>query len=112
MTDRDKLRAVAEAATQGKWWRYSDVSEVVRCGQKVDGLAGEPVEGAANATHIATFDPPTVLQLLDDLDEARAIARRWHRCLKHQGTVPALGERQHSADAATIAKWRDDDEIS
>ena len=73
MTDLAKLRAVAEAATQGKWWRHSNVSEVVRCGQKVDGLAGEPVEGAANATHVATFDPPTVLQLLDDLAEARAL---------------------------------------
>ena len=109
MTDLAKLRAVAEAATQGKW-RGFVTGILCRNAWVVHNDPGR--DGAImsdyDATHIATFDPPTVLQLLDDLAEARAIARR------HVVSIDAPGPScdEYDADAATIAKWRDDDEIS
>ncbi len=70
----DEMRAIAEAATQAKWqavdldggWyvgsprpgNFARIDDVMAyCGAKTP----------ANARHIATFDPPTVLALLADL---------------------------------------------
>lgn len=76
----DRLRQVAEAATPGRWLRdgSSDVfsggcgctGELVATSRPDMGQL--PTEAqSANALHIATFDPPTVLALLDVADTAR-----------------------------------------
>ena len=56
----DVLRAIAKAATQGEWARSG--SKITYEGWYIAGAA-DP----ANVRHIATFDPPTVLALLDRL---------------------------------------------
>lgn len=97
MTDLDvaALRKIAESATPGPWtwseesddnWgdcgpnletvargpRYRDGSQgaeetiVGSWGHDANGISVEP----ADALHIATFDPPTVLALLDRLERA------------------------------------------
>lgn len=64
--DTGKLRAVAEAATPGKW----DLVD----GAVLDQDDHEVCIAFADddVTHIATFDPPTVLRLLARLEAAEA----------------------------------------
>jgi len=79
--DTKHLRTVANAATPKSWSRI--------VGKKGDGTAASQheqvisddcvgvvmiehdgsVEGNQNAHHIATFDPPTIIALLDRLEE-------------------------------------------
>lgn len=86
-----ELKAIAERATQGEW----EVCPVApgriypkgsHEGFNVGGggkyitfnLSGNGASGEANATYIATFDPPTVLALLariEELEEALARVR-------------------------------------
>lgn len=87
--DLNALRAVAEAATRGPWLHISlrgDMNEVRVNGEKApianwQGFNDSDRSGVkhfANARHIATFDPATVLALLDRLEAADlrlAIAR-------------------------------------
>lgn len=82
--DLKKLREVAERATQGNW---------EECGAAID-TDVDPYEVVAletvgspymlhevlkmtepDATHIATFDPPTVIALLDRLERAETDAK-------------------------------------
>ena len=86
MTDLDltKLREIAEAATDGPW--ESSVVKVepdaddalrgmgvIRSGIGIVFMsANGPEILVSDATHIATFDPPTVLALLDEIEELRA----------------------------------------
>lgn len=90
MADQDltQLREVAEAATPGPWVTAgrTAVESVHDCSPQHDcrgiaatsGMSRHPVRPAeeADATHIATFDPPTVLALLDRLEAAEATVRR------------------------------------
>lgn len=82
--DLAKLREVAEGATPGEWWadfvevRYDDGHHCpdsdpgsVLVASHVD----DEDQGERNATHIATFDPPTVLRLLDRLEHHRETLR-------------------------------------
>lgn len=75
-----EMRRIAEAATPGEW--------------KADGPAGNldssecrvaevVVWGEADAQHIAAFDPPTALALLDELERLREemdsmVPKDWH----------------------------------
>src|SRR5690606_34404356 len=74
-----ELRRIAEAATPGPWRlrndpRYDDVppDRFVIASAERDHIAETTQGGSftdedlANARHIATFDPPTVLTLLDE----------------------------------------------
>lgn len=81
--DLTKLREVAEAATPGPWEsvvstyssEYSDYE-----GARIPGVAEDisdyyigtvpPLE-VDDAAHIATFDPPTVLELIDEIERLR-----------------------------------------
>ena len=89
MTDinLNELRGIAEAATPGEWeagdiWVFTDpvypddnrLSDVL--GMKYadeDRARIERERGLRNATHIATFDPPTVLALLSRLEAAEKV---------------------------------------
>jgi len=100
-----ELRKIAEAATPGPWWTNhvgATAGETIRRqvgNQPVarlspddrDSLGIPGAEGAerarkaiaqttADATHIATFDPPTILALLDVVEAAErelATIERW-----------------------------------
>ena len=85
MKPTDKLRRVAEATTQEEWRYYHNeigtgvagkMADIAHCRGFYEG--GRTVEEEkANAQHIATFDPPTVLRLLDTLDQMAAVL---HEC--------------------------------
>jgi hypothetical protein len=78
--DDAELKRVAEAATPGPW--SSDRADAPGASWEVWGHDGSDYEnfvadcriGRANATYIATFDPPTVLGLLSRLSAAEAKA--------------------------------------
>lgn len=88
-----ELKAVAEAATPGPWYRKDDefygieyidavegdpfyqggYSEIADCSNVRYWEGGrsqnvDPVHRKANATHIATFDPPQVLALIEEIE--------------------------------------------
>lgn len=72
MTDLNlnELRKVAEAATPGPWTLIGGGEYLTPIGLMV-----APDDGGVwpeDATHIATFDPPTVLALLDRVAELEA----------------------------------------
>ena len=87
--DFTELRRVAEAATQAEWlhnsgkWDGQYIGSVTRMGEPegeewaICDLSefGRP----ENGRHIATFDPPTVLALLDEIERLRAALEeeRW-----------------------------------
>ena len=106
-------RAIAKAATPGPWeasfppiykgWRV----EAINGDSQTNGgfaiayeMIGSDVE--ANARHIATFDPPTILAMLDEraADKAR-IARLVEACHEMVRRIEASVQnwRQSAADA-------------
>jgi hypothetical protein len=80
-----ELRKIAEAATPGPW--YEVVNDMIGglavspnnkpCSQldtrNGEGTVADLLNADADATHIATFDPPTILALLDVVEAARTI---------------------------------------
>jgi len=94
MTDLDltDLREIAEAATPGPWESVvstysSECSDYE--GARIPGVAEDisdyyigtvPPLDVDDAAHIAAFDPPTVLALIDRLEAAEAV----HRDLTHR----------------------------
>ena len=77
MTELDltKLREIAEAATDGPWNLHTlrtDETHDIR--GSIDDEANIVIYAEcedADAHHIATFDPPTVLALIDELERLR-----------------------------------------
>lgn len=80
----EELRRIAEAATPGPWtspWEQKDGLDPEEYG--FYGASGDKIVGLLwcdgwhlecseeNARHIATFDPPTVLALLDEIERLR-----------------------------------------
>ena len=104
--DLNKLREIAEAATPGPW-----EAGMTTFGDPRDGATHACVrvadahwtdhlvvsEGCAeadrNMAHIATFDPPTVLALIDELEQLH----RWKREAKQ--VLKGLGNLAKVADA-------------
>lgn len=81
-SDLQALRVTAEAATPGPWETLGGYVEGVYGGevtpQSVNCMSycyGGSVErmSDADATHIATFDPPTILALLSRLEAAEKV---------------------------------------
>lgn len=81
-----ELRKVTEAATPGPWLSELGLiwGDYPRAGFPVADTRGHdkyhrpalPGERDANAAHIAAFDPPTAIALLDEIDrQAQEIAR-------------------------------------
>ena len=88
MTDLDltKLRKIAEAATPGPWeagmTTFGDPNDgpthscVREAGSEwFDHVAASEGCGEAdlNMAHIAAFDPPTVLELIDEVERLRGV---------------------------------------
>lgn len=83
--DLSALRKVAEAATPGPWsalgtgrsggdhWYVCDEGEAIASISAQDGI--NEAQREPDATHMATFDPPTVLALLDELERLQREAR-------------------------------------
>ena len=82
MTDLNltKLRKIAEAATPGPWNLHTlrtDETHDIR--GSIDDEADIVIYAEcedADAAHVATFDPPTVLALIDRLEAAEAKVER------------------------------------
>jgi hypothetical protein len=72
-TTMEKLRKVAEQATEGSW--RADYDNVWSEGPGI--WVCEACDGHSTAEHIATFDPPTVLALLDVAEAAEAAVDLW-----------------------------------
>ena len=84
MTDYDltQLREIAEAATSGPW-HYIGIDFRGERSHSTKGAAGSVVAFAGygpdggmsnlNATHIAAFDPPTAIALIDELERLREV---------------------------------------
>ena len=107
MIDVNHLRAVAEAAGSGSWEMY-DPNEGTWPPRPLWSVANDayhhpPVEAdepwpafnayletglKEDAVHIATFDPPTVLQLLDRLEAAESM-----RCVSEHDADDADAHR-------------------
>lgn len=71
----NELRKIAEAATPGPWEAYDRGIgyEVYQSGSDWCLNSGQrETFSKSDATHIATFDPPTVLALLSRLEQAEA----------------------------------------
>lgn len=72
----DDLEAVARAATEGEWRYPGEVlgqpSTTVMAGNHQVGYVAVGHFLKHNATHIATFDPPTVLELIARLRKSEA----------------------------------------
>src|SRR6185312_2474494 len=114
-----RLREIAEKATPGPWratnehlgWLVlsSPSEDVVEIISKEKG----PVDRwQPNAAHIATFDPPTVLALLDELEKARTELAKWNEeALRRDDAYSALLTERDSARAllreATAEHWHD-----
>lgn len=73
MTDTDRLRAIAQAATPGPWWNdvaddtFGQSEHFVASkdrGRQVCSYCSDPDE-SADAEYIATFDPLLVAAMLD-----------------------------------------------
>lgn len=88
--DLDRMKEVAKAATPGPWNRDGHhMSRVLRCTAERETteakhLCGDFIEVAdagenwmVDAPFIATFDPPTVLALIDRLEVAEAQRDLW-----------------------------------
>lgn len=88
-TRLDELRAVAEKATPGEWEAYSVPDTRKEAGYCAVGVGDSEARivryegGWFDAAHIATFDPPTVLALIEALGEVVAKHRRAHAVYAH-----------------------------
>lgn len=80
MIDIKAIKAAAEAATQGNWWVTAQGKHVVAANEGRVCVAPEHMaqwNWDANATHIATANPATVIALLDRLEAAEKDAARY-----------------------------------
>lgn len=90
--DLDALEAVAKAATPGPW-RLGNYAIVLADGDAPTIVAdGEP----ADAAHIATFDPPTVLGLIAEARSAAEVRERL-----------AEVEAERDTLAGGVTEWQD-----
>ena len=115
----DKQRAIAEAATPGPWEPIKGVEEAdeMRCGVSAvrgsthylmatieNGAPGDFCDTEwANALHIATFDPPTVLALLSRLAALEAaLAEEHDSALVLANRNAALEAERAAGDARVV----------
>jgi hypothetical protein len=111
----EDLKRVAEAAAQyapGKWQRLNDAIGADEDGGAYERIALTPCPNSPEKSgrrrtwrqvseHIATFDPPTVLSLLDRLSEAEAENARLREALKasREGLSIAAGWARSKPDS-------------
>jgi hypothetical protein len=110
--DLNELRKIAEAATQGEWTArlHADPELDPDCKWtsigSLDGMVAGEIYGemgskqdSVNADYIATFDPPTVLALLDRIRELEGERDALTKCAEVLATV-----------AGSLAAWCDSDD--
>lgn len=117
--DLDHLRAVAEAATSGPWeWREGharyltapDDAKVLHASSYED---HEDVQSSeADARHVATFDPPTVLALIAELERLHSWAGLMELLDEHwpDDIFPTLEDdpkRDAGARIVSLIRWVD-----
>ncbi len=94
--DLDALTGVAEAATSGEWRIGSDpLGQIAVRAEKRDALA--VVTWDDDRTHIATFDPPTVLALIAEAREAERLRRE-------VAALVDVGERDGRGNSLDLAR--------
>lgn len=88
MTRLRELKEIAEKATPGPWEQDVDTVWADDCDHHpilgpdyANHTCRSGEQTVANAAHIATFDPPTVLSLLSDLERARSLVTRQSEAL-------------------------------
>ena len=109
MTDLTELRKIAEAATQGPWGVY-DANEGMSPPRPYWSVANNEFHNPTNldalaiidisvnygfkadADHIAAFDPPTVLALIDELEQLRRWKREAKQVLKGLGSLAKVAD--------------------
>lgn len=116
--DLDALEKVAREATQGPWvqdsspygpmgtiWAGMTPSGNGNPGRLTANVVGDSAEAEANAAYLATFDPPTVLRLIETQRELVAAlgALNEHLTIPAAEYVPAIPEAWKIIDTA-IAK--------
>lgn len=70
-----ELRELAETATPGPWSQAGAIGGVRVNGPRGNWVAGSTLGTHQDASHIAAFDPPTALALLDEVERLRTVAR-------------------------------------
>lgn len=112
MKDLTDLRKIAENATPGPW----EVDGPANAGPD-DTLVLHNNDGGAiayvqplwdDATHIATFDPPTVLALIDRLEQAEAAVARVrgvHKPVPYRVGSRNTGIPEFVCEACHAANW-------
>ena len=126
MTDLDlaELRRIAEAATPGPWGAV-----IAKYGSEVGEYTGAHIPGVAevfitehdgdrppleesDAEHIAAFDPPTALALIDRI-EALEAERDGYRALSRNHNADAVAQRERAERAeARLARVTDDSPLA
>lgn len=88
----EELRAIANYATPGPWSHSPEMYDRWRPIRSADGtIIANVHEKTANAAHIATFSPPTILALLARLEAAEAEASDLRGALyEANGTIDRL----------------------
>lgn len=108
--DLDRLREVAKKATPGPWTLIGGGEYLTPIGLMV-----APDDGGVwpeDATHIAAFDPPTVLALLDRVAELEAkVARVNAEYARHVCDRDALADKVARLEALRQAAGRSEAEI-
>lgn len=107
--DLTALRDIANAATEGEWWTRQFEPNVIDIFAG-DGAGGNPGVAEAwhpeDARHIAAFDPPTVLALLDRLEAAEkqiAAVRELHRPVPVYTTEAGDCEHEGACEAVELS---------
>lgn len=106
-----ELRRIAEAATPGPWTLDALGMGVVGSVETPDGIVVAQVQRMSgdtdgtqregNARYIATFDPQTVLSLLDEIERLMERQRRVRHALR--AAMNHIGEPQHPYERAGIS---------
>ncbi len=108
MTDLDltKLREIAVAATDGPWNLHTlrtDETHDIR--GSIDDEANIVIYAEcedADADHIATFDPPTVLALVDEVERLRAGIIEAHETITNEAGPAWLAASKVLEDALDV----------
>lgn len=106
--DTDGLRETATAANPGPWLRIGRRVLWWHGTMKVSLTGADGEIGRFDAEHIATFDPPTVLALLAELDA--------HRAMRAE-LVALVADLRNEATAAPkaatrVAMWKYHDRLA
>ena len=110
MTDKEELRRLAQAVTPGPWRaqhpfdgeRGWEVAERTGLEQICAGLT------PTRAAFIAAANPPTVIELLDEIERLRNVFEAARRVLKHKGSYQPMTVLHKAVQAVMFAEQGDE----